>query len=793
MRQQIQNSSHALQIEKLPRRVFHPIQDDGGKPLIRRVLIANRGEIACRVISTCRKLDIVSVAVYTDPDRSSLHVREADEAIYLGKIDDSSGNPHQNIKLLIDTAINNNVDAIHPGYGYLSENADFSQQVRDAGLIFLGPSPQSMAVLGDKRSAKQYLLQHAPEIPLIPGYNGSEQNINRLLAEADKIGFPILIKASAGGGGKGMRIVRAREQLQDELERAQSEALRSFGSSDCIFERYIQKSKHIEMQIIGDSHNTVVSLLDRECSIQRRHQKIVEEAPSPWLSAELRTKMSDTAVAIGKLLEYESAGTVEFIVNVETSEFFFLEVNTRIQVEHPITEETTGVDIVALQIFVASGGKLDSLGYFKQGRAPQVGHAIEVRLCAEDPTRDFMPDLGTIWRWEPASYILGAESTHDVRFETGVATGSQVSVYFDPMISKIVVWAPTRGRAIEKMVKMLANTVCIGVRSNQLFLQSCLLQPEFHRPDYTTNFIPDLLPRLLKNPYVTDFSRAQQQLSFLPSILCRHPDFNPGRDTRQPFRSLPRSFRNQKADPANVEASVVRFPSHPSMAFVVEWPVARGSVTPHTVNIIAAPKVDGENSTKDSSLSEQLALRYNKLSLQIRALHTGANSGASSYQVALEVREVKEFRQTPASQWHLIDFSVSVDSRQYKAYAASFLRPTISDIGSSQKFFAHIPTLGVSIEYDVFSLLTYGESLRQDEAIAGAVSEASPKAPMPCKVLNVLKKNGEKVKIGDVAVVIESMKMEMKILATVEGVFKTHVSEGQAVGEGTVLFTIDKE
>jgi acetyl/propionyl-CoA carboxylase alpha subunit len=300
-----------------------------------------------------------------------------------------------------------------------------------------------MAVLGDKRSAKQYLLKHASQVPLIPGYNGSEQNLDRFLLEADRIGFPVLIKASAGGGGKGMRIVRERSQFTDELERAKSEAQRSFGSSDCILEKYIERSKHIEMQILGDRHGRVVSLLDRECSIQRRHQKVIEEAPSPWLSPELRERMSKTVILIGNLLEYESAGTVEFIVDIDTAKYYFLEVNTRIQVEHPITEEVVGLDIVAMQIYIAGGGRLDDLGYFNDGMAPQVGHAIECRLCAEDPSRDFMPDLGTIVRWTPATNILPASEIDHVRFETGIKTGSEISINFDSLVAKIVVWAPT--------------------------------------------------------------------------------------------------------------------------------------------------------------------------------------------------------------------------------------------------------------------------------------------------------------------------------------------------------------
>ncbi|EON63139.1 hypothetical protein W97_02366 [Coniosporium apollinis CBS 100218] len=784
-----------MAIEKLPQRIFDQIQDDAGRPLIKRLLIANRGEIACRVVATCRKLNITSIAVYTDPDTHSLHVQEADEAVRLGAIDGPEGNPHQNIQLLIQTALAHNADAIHPGYGYLSENAEFSRQVREAGIIFLGPSPNSMAILGDKRSAKQYLLKNAPKIPLIPGYNGTEQTVDRLLIEADRIGFPILIKASAGGGGKGMRIVRHREQLRDELNRAQSEAQRSFGSSDCILERYIQRSKHIEIQILGDNHGTIVSLMDRECSIQRRHQKIIEEAPSPWLKPALRQKMSETAVAIGKLLDYESAGTVEFIVDVETTEFFFLEVNTRIQVEHPITEETTGVDIVGLQIFVAGGGHLDDLGYWHDGMAPQVGHAIECRLCAEDPSRDFMPDLGFLRQWKTASEILPSAQTQDVRFETGIATGSQVSIYFDSLIAKIVVWAPTRRQAIEKMVKMLAYTVCIGIRSNQSFLQSCLLHPKFRDPEYSTSFIPDLLPTLIKNPYVDDLLATQGKLSFLPSILRRQASLPSVQNNRQSFRSLPRSFRNQKADLANAQADVVLVPAHPEKIFIVAWPSSRSPEKFHNVTILPLSKQDIQKSTEkvsseDVKPSIQLALDYNQVSSHVRQLPRPGQTSSLSHEVSLSIRATSVFQQTPDSTWHLHELFVSVDTQRYTVFAVSAASSPGTDVGSHQKFFAHIPALGTYIEYNLCSLLTYGESLRKDTGESAVASQRSPKAPMPCKVLNVAKKDGETVKVGEIAVVVESMKMEMNILAAAEGIFRAKVAMGEAVEEGTVLFTI---
>ncbi|KAH7368447.1 carbamoyl-phosphate synthase L chain, ATP binding domain-containing protein, partial [Plectosphaerella cucumerina] len=448
--------------EKLPIFVAPPVLRPDGSPVLGRVLIANRGEIACRVIRTCKLLFITTIAVFADEDQDSLHVQQADEAICIGPAD---AQPYQNIKALIEVAKSAKVDAIHPGYGYLSENASFAAAVAAAGIRFIGSSPESISQLGDKRDAKEYLSKNS-SVPLIPGYAGRDQDPADLEAEAEKIGYPVLIKASAGGGGKGMRIVREKSEFKEALLRCTSEAERSFGSGHCLIEKYIESGKHIEMQVFGDGE-TFISLLDRECSIQRRHQKIVEESPSMWLSSSMRQEMSDCALEIARLLKYESAGTVEFIVDIEQKKFYFLEVNTRIQVEHPITEEVVGVDIVALQIFVAAGGKLASLPELKTIR--QQGHAVEVRLCAENPFNDFLPCTGTMSVFElPKESETGWKH---LRFETGIQSGSKISVHFDSMICKIIAWAPTRGEAVSKIIFALKQTTCLGVITNQIFLQ----------------------------------------------------------------------------------------------------------------------------------------------------------------------------------------------------------------------------------------------------------------------------------------------------------------------------------
>ncbi|KAF5493071.1 Methylcrotonoyl-CoA carboxylase subunit alpha [Colletotrichum fructicola] len=481
-----------------------------------------------------------TVAVYTQEDALSQHVADAHESICIGSIEHDTKNPFLNIDLLLKTALEAHADAVHPGYGYLSENADFADRVRATGLTFVGPTGQTISTLGDKRTSKEYLRTHAPEVPLIPGFSGSSQNVEDLQDAATRIGFPVMLKASAGGGGKGMRVVREASQLQSELDRAQSEAQRSFGSSDCILEKFIESSKHVEIQIVGDQHGNVVSLFERDCSVQRRNQKVIEETPCLFLDEQTKKSMSDTAVKIGKLLGYEGAGTVEFVVDTTTKKFYFLEVNTRLQVEHPITEEVVGVDLVSLQLYVAAGGRLADVP--ELSALTQTGHAIECRLCAEVPNRDFMPSHDTVALWKPANPHRGASSV--VRYETAMQSGASISIYFDSMICKIVVWAPTRALAIDILAKELANTACVGIKTNQLFLQSCLLHPGFKDTAYQTSFIPTHLDELLRNPYLPELPRYTSAIPGLLFDALKKASRTQG-VRRQPFGGVRRGFHNQ--------------------------------------------------------------------------------------------------------------------------------------------------------------------------------------------------------------------------------------------------------
>ena len=420
------------------------------------ILIANRGEIACRVIRTCRKLGIRSVAVFSEADANARHVRMADEALPIGGPRPSESYLRGDV--ILEVARKAGAQAIHPGYGFLSENAAFGRACRDAGVVFIGPKPESIEAMGSKAEAKALMEKHG--VPLVPGYHGADQSEKRLLAQAKKIGFPLMVKAAAGGGGKGMRIVRSEREFADALASAQREAQGAFGDARMILERYIEHPRHIEFQVFGDVHGNVIHLNERECSAQRRYQKVMEEAPSPFLDAQRRTAMGAAAVAAAKAVDYVGAGTVEFIVGAQ-GDFHFMEMNTRLQVEHPVTEETLGLDLVEWQLRIASGESLP----LAQDQIPARGHAIEVRLYAEDPEQNFLPGSGKIEK-----LALPQPSRH-VRIDAGVDQGDSVSIFYDPMIAKLIVWDEDRLLALVRMREALAQCEVVGPKSNIAFLE----------------------------------------------------------------------------------------------------------------------------------------------------------------------------------------------------------------------------------------------------------------------------------------------------------------------------------
>jgi len=442
-----------------------------------KVLVANRGEIAVRVLRTLREMSIASVAVYSEVDAKALHVLSADEAVLLGDGDSAPAASYLNAELIIQAARDTGAQAIHPGYGFLSENADFAAQVTAAGLTFIGPPAEVIAQLGDKTTARQLL--DGAGVPIVPGMRTTADDPEVLKKAAGEMGYPVLIKATAGGGGKGMRVVHHADDLAEAAAAASSEARNAFGDGAVYLEKYLDRPRHVEVQILADSHGNAIHLFERECSIQRRHQKIIEETPSPALDDDLRHRMGNAAVSAAKAVGYVNAGTVEFLLDA-SGKFYFLEVNTRLQVEHPITEVTVGLDLVRHQLEIAAGGELT----LAQTDVSQRGHAIECRIYAEDPAADFMPCPGKVLYCRPAS-------GPGVRFDAGIYPGAEVPVHYDPILGKLIVWAEDRPAAIARMTRALADNVVLGVQTATELMLDILASAPFREGDTHTRFLED--------------------------------------------------------------------------------------------------------------------------------------------------------------------------------------------------------------------------------------------------------------------------------------------------------------
>ena len=514
------------------------------------LLIANRGEIAVRIIETAHEMGIRCIAVYVDADADALFVKAADEAVYLpdgGYLDSN---------LIIDAAKRTGAQAIHPGYGFLSENASFARKVLKENIVWVGPSPHVISVMGDKLKAKE--LATKADVPTLP--------MTSVPSEAKKIGYPLLIKAAAGGGGKGMRVVQSQKDLKESITSAQREALTGFGDDRVFIERYVEKSRHIEIQILGDAHGNIVHLGERECSIQRRHQKIIEESPSPRVSPEIRDAMGSAAVKLAKKIKYQSAGTVEFLFDDKTGEFWFLEVNTRLQVEHPVTEEVTGMDLVYEQLRIARG---EELGY-EQDEITWNGHAIEARLYAEDPNNDFLPETGTLIAFEE-------DYDAEARWDTGVESGSVVGTSFDPMLAKVISYGATRTDAAIKLARALEAAHIGGLTTNRDFLISTLKTKEFLDGDTTTDFIDRVKPSRVLEINDADMNHATAIAALWIQELNRQDDNVLGHlpsgwtNGRTPKQNIQFKYKDQEI---NVEYRAKRdgsFAIHnSSIAFIYE-------------------------------------------------------------------------------------------------------------------------------------------------------------------------------------------------------------------------------
>ncbi|MDD0969927.1 MULTISPECIES: acetyl/propionyl/methylcrotonyl-CoA carboxylase subunit alpha [Pseudomonas] len=443
-------------------------------PALHKILIANRGEIACRIQRTAQALGYRTVAIFSDADADALHVQMADQAVNIGPAPVQQS--YLNIPAILDAARRSGADAIHPGYGFLSENAEFARACEQAGLTFIGPSVEAIELMGSKRQSKIAML--AAGVPCIAGYQGAEQDDATLTREAERIGYPLMIKASAGGGGRGMRLVHSAEELPAQLRTARSEALNGFGSDELILEQALTEPRHVEVQLFGDHHGNLIYLGERDCSIQRRHQKVIEEAPCPVMTEELRQAMGEAALKAGRAVNYVGAGTVEFLLDAD-GRFYFLEMNTRLQVEHPVTELITGLDLVAWQLSVAEGQPLP----LTQAQVKLDGHAMEVRLYAEDPAQGFLPQTGRVEAWMPAL-------DRGARIDHGLIEGQSVSPFYDPMLGKLIAHGATREEAQRKLLCAVQDSVLLGVQSNQRLLASLLQHPQFISGEFGTGFIP---------------------------------------------------------------------------------------------------------------------------------------------------------------------------------------------------------------------------------------------------------------------------------------------------------------
>ena len=464
-----------------------------------KILIANRGEIACRVAATAKRLGIQTVAVYADADAEAMHVKACDEAVHIGG--SAPAQSYLQWQRILDAACATGAQAVHPGYGFLSENDAFATACAEAGLVFIGPKPASIRAMGLKAESKRLMANAG--VPLVPGYHGENQDSAFLQEQADVIGYPVLIKASAGGGGKGMRVVSQAGDFAAALSSCQREAINSFANDAVLIEKYVQRPRHIEIQIFGDNHGNCVSLFERDCSVQRRHQKVLEEAPAPGMTAAMRLAMGEAAVAAAKAVQYVGAGTVEFIVEQADDgamSFYFMEMNTRLQVEHPVTEAVTGLDLVAWQLRVAAGEPLPK----SQDQLQLNGHAIEARICAENPNQDFLPATGPLW------HFSGPEASHfcftagGVRLDTGVTQGDVVSPFYDSMLAKLIVWGADRDEALAKLDKALSEMQVVGVANNVAFLRDVVQSASFSQGDLDTDLITRERDNLFKTQTLSE-------------------------------------------------------------------------------------------------------------------------------------------------------------------------------------------------------------------------------------------------------------------------------------------------
>ncbi len=707
--------------------------------MFQKILIANRGEIACRIMQTAQKMGIQCVAVYSTIDEHALHVQMADEAYWLG--DAPSQDSYLRGDKIIAIAKKSQAEAIHPGYGFLSENADFAEACLKAGLVFIGPSPKAILAMGDKSKAKA--IMEKAQIPCTPGYHGDNQDADFLLKEAQKIGFPVLIKAAQGGGGKGMRKVENARAFKEALESAQREATSSFGDNTVLLEKYLENPRHIEIQIMADNHGNAVYLFERDCSIQRRHQKIIEEAPAIDLPSDLRRKMGETAVMAAKAIGYSGAGTLEFLVN-DADTFYFMEMNTRLQVEHPVTEIITGLDLVAWQLKIAANAPLPC----SQDDIKAQGHAIEVRLYAEDPSHDFLPAIGQI------RYLSWPTASDTVRVDSGVEQDDTISPYYDPMMAKLIVHASTRSEAIDTLKNALKQTHIIGVKNNKLFLQNLIDLKDYTAGKLNTGFIAQHESALkLSHADMNDTivcGAALYEILHLEIFVANSEDtFSPWH--RQDGFRLELSYQRVMQFKDRNTVYTVKVVYHSESCYSIF--VNDRSCEIEMVDMLAA-----------SSQSEPDVQCGHAVNTSLYALTPHPCGARSPLDIGFRLRALHcgTQRKMPKN----IDEAIH-----------------------------YMKVVGVGQErWIICENKEYYLEVVEDNATAAADSEKTGhlNAPMPGVVIAVHVKNGDKVRKDDCLMLMEAMKMEHSIYAPEDGVVReVFYSVGDLVEEGAELLVME--
>ncbi|XP_019188514.1 PREDICTED: methylcrotonoyl-CoA carboxylase subunit alpha, mitochondrial-like [Ipomoea nil] len=725
LRREIHRKPHVLCRRSLFSTAPPATKDHNATQKIEKILIANRGEIACRIIRTAKRLGIRTVAVYSDADRYSLHVKSADEAVRIGP--PPARLSYLNAPTIVEAAARTGAQAIHPGYGFLSESADFAQLCEDGGLIFIGPPASAIRDMGDKSASKR--IMGAAGVPLVPGYHGEEQDVDLMRSEAEKIGYPILIKPTHGGGGKGMRIVQSPSEFVDSFLGAQREAAASFGINTILLEKYITKPRHIEVQIFGDKHGNVIHLHERDCSVQRRHQKIIEEAPAPNIDSEFRTHLGQSAVSAAKAVNYHSAGTVEFIVDTLSGEFYFMEMNTRLQVEHPVTEMIVGQDLVEWQVRVASGESLP----LSQSQVPLSGHAFEARIYAENVSKGFLPATGVLHHYRPVPV------SSSVRVETGVEEGDTVSMHYDPMIAKLVVWGENRPAALIKMKDCLSKFQVAGLPTNIDFLSKLAHHCAFENGEVETHFIEQYRDDLFISAGIAQeaCNAMRRGASIAAACICKM-ELTASRD------SAPGGLFLWYADP------------------------------PFRVHRLASRTMELEGDDE---------YNYN---------------GSKSLNVSITYLDDGKFLvETGESTSPCLEVKVEQLSNENYIVEVGGVRLNVSLAVYSKDHFKHIhiwhgqyhhhfkQSIGVEL-FDDDDELQHKPSNESASHPPGTVV-----GPMAGLVVKVLVKDGEKVQQGQPVLVLEAMKMEHVVKAPNTGyVSGLKVEVGQQIYDGVALFSI---